>query len=309
MKLLVLALLYATSLTAQKTKAPPVLKGPSAFDKVQLESYVRHLFVWPEDIKIAIGDPQPSPIPGFQQVTVHASKDQASQDEIFYIARNGRQILQASLYDIAENPYRDNLAKLKPAGDPSLGTPGAPVVLVEFSDFQCHFCQEESKIIRENLLTEYPTQVHFYFVDFPLSAIHPWARAAAVAGRCVFRQDPEAFWKYHDWIFASQEKIQPDVTTQVMDWAKENGLDSGKLAACMDDNATQGEIDASLAMGKSLNVAATPTIFINGRPMAGATPWPELKRVIDFEIGYQQTAHNAGENCGCDLTLKKTGVK
>ena len=90
---------------------------------------------------------------------------------------------------------------------PSFGEPGAPVAVVMFSDFQCSFCKEEAKMIRQNVASAFPTQVRVYFKDFPLEPIHPWAKPAAVAGRCVFRQKPAAFWDYHDWIFAHQDEI------------------------------------------------------------------------------------------------------
>ena len=83
---------------------------------------------------------------------------------------------------------QDDLDKLKTEFQPSLGTPGAPVVLVAFSDFECPHCKDEATMLRQNLLSAYPTQVRLYFKDFPLEAIHPWAKTAAIAGRCVFRQ-------------------------------------------------------------------------------------------------------------------------
>ena len=58
-----------------------------------------------------------------------------------------------------------------------------------------------------------------------------------------------------------------------------------------------------------MGVSSTPTIFVNGRRMVGAVDWPSLKRVIDFEIDYQKTAKNAGEDCGCSVTLPTPGFK
>jgi protein-disulfide isomerase len=315
--LVLLALLpgfvYGQAPTAAKkpaAAAPTVFKGPSALDKKQFESYVRHLFVWPPSISIAISDPQPSRIAGFYDVKVHASQGNASQDEVFYISKNGRQIIRGTLYDIVDNPFKPELSKLKTDLRPSFGTPGAPVVIAEFSDFQCHFCKEEARVFRENLLKEYPTQVRFYFMDFPIESLHPWAKPAAIAGRCVFRQNANAFWDFHDWIFEHQEEITPETLhDRVLEWAKDKQLNAAQLTSCMDTKATESEIDATIAMGRSLEVNSTPTAFVNGRPLVGATPWADLKRVIDYEIGYQETARNAGENCGCDLSIPKTGVK
>ncbi len=304
-----LFLLCAVLLAAQ-TPQKAASSRPSALDKKQFEFYLRHYFVWPPPIEIHIADPKPSPIPGFFQVDVRAVQGAASDEERFFISKDGRQIIRGSVSEISRNPFQEQLSKLKTKGHPSFGTPGAPVVIAEFSDFQCHYCKEEAKIFRENLLKEYPSQVHFYFMDFPLEGIHPWARAAAIAGRCVLREGELAFWDFHDWIFEHQEQMTPEnLKTQILDWAKGKSLDTGRIGTCMDTRATEPEVNASIAMGHALDVNSTPTAFINGRPKAGATPWPDLKSVIDFEIGYQQTVRNAGENCGCDLTLPKPGVK
>lgn len=314
MKPLLLVFAVAGALCAQ-TAAHAARKaahpgGPSALDKKQFEFYVRHLFVWPPPIEVSISDPHPSPIPGFVEVRVRATRGQASQEEKFFVSKDGKQILRGAVYDVAKNPFHDQLAILKTEGHPSLGTAGAPVVIAEFSDFQCHFCKEESKVFRENLLKEYPTQVHFFFMDFPLDGPHPWARAGAIAGQCVYRADAPSFWDFHDWIFEHQEEITVDnLKDKVLDWAKAKNLDAPKIAGCIDTRASEAAVDATVAMGRALEVNSTPTTFINGRPMIGATPWPDLKSVIDFELQYQETARNAGENCGCDLGIRKLGVQ
>jgi len=72
----------------------------------------------------------------------------------------------------------------------------------------------------------------------------------------------------------------------------------------MDSKATQPEIDKSASEAKALGVAATPTVFVNGRQLVGqAATWANLRQVIDYEIEYQKTAKNAGEDCGCEVKL------
>src|SRR6476661_7908411 len=147
-------------------------KKKTALDKPTLEAYVRHLYVMDSRINMQISDPKPSTqLPGF---------------------------LEGTVYDAASNPFKNDLDKLKTESEPSLGTPGAPVVIVEFSDFQCPYCKEEAKMLRQNLLTAYPTQVRLYFKTFPLESLHPWAKPAAIASRCIYQQQPGAFWTFHD---------------------------------------------------------------------------------------------------------------
>lgn len=79
-------------------------------------------------------------------------------------------------------------------------------------------------------------------------------------------------------------------------------LDGIQLGRCIDSKATEAEVDASIAQGKSLNIDATPTIFVNGRRLVGNYPWPNLQQIIDGELNYQKTAQNAGEKC-CELKI------
>lgn len=282
----------------------------TALDKATLEAYVRHLFVMDKRIQMTISDAKASALPGFVEETVHASLGNQSQDFTFYISKDGKKILQGTVYNVAANPFKADLDKIKTTGAPGWGTSGAPVVLVEFSDFECPYCKEEAKAIRDNLLAAYPTQVKLYFKEFPLETLHPWARAAALAGRCVYGQSSDAFWTYHDWIFAHQDKITSDnVRAQILDWAKgQKDLDALKLGQCIDSKATAAEVDAIEAQGRDLGINSTPTLFINGRRLAQATDWPSLKNIIDYEIEYQKTAKDAGDDCGCDLKLKLPGA-
>jgi hypothetical protein len=71
----------------------------------------------------------------------------------------------------------------------------------------------------------------------------------------------------------------------------------------MDSRATEAEIDKNAAEAKDLKVLSIPTLFVNGRRVIGNQGWPALRQVIDYEIEYQKTAHNAGEDCGCELKL------
>jgi protein-disulfide isomerase len=284
---------------------PGMAQKKSALDKSTLEAYVRHLYVMDKNVTVQVGEPKPSDLPGFYEVVVSASAGNAHQDFPFLVSKDGSRIVQGSVYDVTENPYKNDLAKLKTDGAPNFGKQGAPVVIVEFSDFECPYCQKEAKVLRDNLLATYPTEVHFYFKEFPLTTLHPWAKAAAIASRCVYNQKADAFWSYHDWVFEHQNEITAEnLKDKVMGWAKDQkDLDSLKLGACMDNRATEAEIDKDIAQGHALGVDSTPTLFINGRRIASAAEWPMLKAIIDYEIEYQKTAKNAGEDCGCAIKL------
>jgi protein-disulfide isomerase len=286
--------------------APAPAKKASALDKAALEVYLRHLFVWPPPVQLTIGEPRPGPMAGFYEVKVQGTNGNQNQQETFYVSHDGQKILRGVVYDINQNPFKEDLDKIRTDLQPSFGTPGAPVVIAEFSDFECPYCRELAKTLHDNLLKTYPTEVRTYFFDFPLEQIHPWAKSAAIAGRCIFRQSASAYWGYHDWVFENQSAITADnFKTKVLEFArtKDKDIDQSQMTACLDARATEADVEKSRALGQSLAVNQTPTIFINGRRLAGSTAWNDLKFIIDYEIGYQKIARNAGEDCGCDVRL------
>ena len=131
-------------------------------------------------------------------------------------------------------PFRNREAALTALLLINLGTPGAPVTIVEFADFQCPFCKQEAAVIRKDLMEAFPGKTQLYFMDYPLAPIHPFARGAAVMGRCIYNQNNGSFWAYHDWIFEHQSEITPDnLRDKSMEFAKgDHNLDLAKLAAC-----------------------------------------------------------------------------
>jgi protein-disulfide isomerase len=305
-----LFLSLAAALCLAMAGSGQVAPKKSALDKAALEAYVRHLFVMDKRIAVSVSDPKPSEVPGFLDVTVKASMGAQSQDFAFMISKDGSKIVQGTVFDINSNPFKKDLDKLKTEFEPSMGTPGADVVLVEFSDFECPYCKEEATMLRQNLLSAYPKGVRLYFKTFPIESLHPWAKPAAIASKCVYRQQAPAFWDFHDWVFAHQAEINPEnLKDKVLEWAKgQKDLDPLQLGQCMNTKATEAEVDKDLAEGRELQVDRTPTIFVNGRRINSTIDWPNLRSIIDYEFEYQKTAKNAGENCGCDLQLKLPGM-
>jgi protein-disulfide isomerase len=275
----------------------------SALDKASFEAYIRQVELLPADLPMKVGDPRASMFDQFLEVPIEVVTNQGNVPLRYFVSKDGKLIVKGSIFDIAKNPFEPELKKLKTDLQPSFGAPGAPVVLVVFSDFQCPKCQDEAKVLRENVVKTFPDKVRVYFKNFPLETIHPWSKAAAIAGRCVFREKPAAFWDYHDWIYEHQSEILPDnLKTKVIGWADSKNLDSAKLGQCMDTKATENEVNREIAEGRALTISGTPTLFINGRPMTGAVPWQTLEQVIRRELVFQQTAATAGEKC-CEVTI------
>jgi protein-disulfide isomerase len=271
----------------------------SNIDKVQLEAALRHIELWIPQVQAKLDDPTPSKeLPGFYDVVAHLSYNGGSIDQKYLVSGDGKKIVKGDVYDVAKNPFQGNIDKIKTDLQPSYGDAGASVVAVIFGDFQCPLCKQEAEAMRPNLTKTFGGKVRVYFKDFPLESIHPWARAASVTGRCIFRQNPQAFWKYHDWIYGVQGEINNDnLNAKVLAWADDNGVDSAQLGRCTETNATDADVTRNVAEGRALGVDATPTLFLNGRKIVGAMDWPTMERLINFELEHQAKAGEASEKC------------
>ncbi len=261
--------------------------GKGALDKATLEKYLRHVELFRGDVMFKIDDAKPSKyLPGFSEVLVHLIFNSAEKDELFYISADGQTIIRGDVFNLGKSPFQSNLDRLTLADQPSFGPADAPVTIVEFGDFECPDCKMEAPVLRHDLTDAFGGKVRVYFKNYPLESVHPWARAAAIAGRCVYHQGETGFWKFYDWIYENQDQITVDTLNQkVLAWAGENGLDTVKLGQCVDTKATEPEVNRSIAEGQALGVAGTPTLFINGRKIGGLM-WPDLQLVINKELEF-----------------------
>ncbi|MGB9605478.1 MAG: thioredoxin domain-containing protein, partial [Bryobacteraceae bacterium] len=239
------------------------------------------------------------------EVQVRASAGQASQEELFYVSKDGSKILKALVFDVSQHPFQEEMNKLSTQFDPAFGPPEARVTLVLFSDFACGYCREEAQTLRKNIPAAFPSEVRVFFKDFPLESIHPWARMASIAGRCIFRQRPASFWEFHDWIYEHQPEITPEnLRTKVMEFvrSREKQLDALQFRRCLDTRASETDVDRTVAEGKALQINSTPTLFVNGRKLVGQLPWNQLRQIIEYEIGYMKTASQGAESC-CEVKV------
>lgn len=291
MRFSLLAALCLFSLSAQ-------VKPKSAFDKPSFEVYVRHLLLVDPRVEIKVDDPKPSPVGNLKEVDVHMSFQGRTQDEVFYASPDGQKVVLGKVFNVNQSPFQADLDKIHTDGAPVLGASGAPLTVVLFSDFECPACKEEAKMLRDNVMQNYPTQVRVYFKDFPLEQIHPWAKGGAIAGRCVYRQNTASFWDYYDWMYQHQSEVTPEnLKDKVLEFAKTKNIDTLQLGRCMDTKATEEEVNKSEAEGKSLTIDQTPTMFINGRRIPGSIPWQNLKQLIDAELAFAKPAADAEKCC------------
>jgi protein-disulfide isomerase len=179
---------------------------------------------------------------------------------------------------VADKAPGDGIERFRvPLEGPARGPASAKVSIVAFSDFQCPFCSRVVPTL-DKIMKDYPSQVRLYFRHNPLPfhADAPLAAEAALAAEAQGK-----FWEMHDKLFANQQNIKrPDLEK----YAGELGLDMPKFKAALDGSQYKGRIDADLALARQIGVQGTPNFFIDGRPIQGAQPYDEFKKVIDDEI-------------------------
>jgi len=160
---------------------------------------------------------------------------------------------------------------------PTKGPKDAPVILVEFSDFQCPYCIRAEKTVAD-LLAAYPGKIRLVYRDFPLP-IHPLAPKAAEASQCA--QDQGKYWEMHDKLFAVEGKLEVD---NLKKYAREVGLDGDKFDKCLDSGDKAKVVAEHHKAGEDVGVTGTPAFFVNGRLISGAQPLDEFKRLVDAEL-------------------------
>ena len=165
--------------------------------------------------------------------------------------------------------------------DPVLVEKNAPVTIVEFSDFQCPFCERFASQTFDRIKTDYVDtgKVRFVYRDFPLEAIHNDARKSAEAAQCAHEQ--EKFWEYHDKLFENQDALSFD---DLKEYAQDAGLDTDKFNDCLDNEKYKDEVQKDLDDGEKYGVTGTPAFFINGKLLSGAQPFENFKAVIETEL-------------------------
>jgi protein-disulfide isomerase len=222
--------------------------------------------------------------------------DQAEPAIRSYLEENRRtDARQAFVDSLLADAAADVVIHLQPpryevpvgGNEASFGDESAPLIVVEYSDFQCPFCKRAAPDLRK-LVDVYPETVRLVWRHFPLPG-HPEARGAAEAAACAGEQN--AFWEYHDQLFANQDSL---ASADLRRYAEDVGLDVSQFDACVESHRYEATVTDDLAGGNRLGISATPAVFINGRLILGAVGYEVYRRVIDEELAAAR-ARGAGK--------------
>jgi protein-disulfide isomerase len=193
-----------------------------------------------------------------------------------------KELMAAAKVDIKMRPPRLEIPK---GTAPVKGPAGAPVTIMEYTDFQCPYCSRVQETLTKVFET-YKDKVSLVFRDFPLD-MHKDAKGAHLAARCAAEQGK--FWEYHDVLFKNQRALSAD---DLKKYATDLSLDLTKFTACTESKKFEKDLQVSLQEGQGLGVTGTPCFFINGRALKGAVPFDSFKQIIDEEIAF--AAQNTG---------------
>ncbi len=187
----------------------------------------------------------------------------SKQDEILQrltAIEEGQKKLQPPARAARAEEDFDKAYTIAVAGSPVRGKADAVVTIVEFSDFQCPFCARSNPIV-DGVLAKYPDKVNYVYKHFPL-AFHAAARPAAIAS--IAAQEQGKFWEMHEVLFANQASLD---ASKLESYAKQAGLDVARFKKDLETKKAEYEkrVDAEFALGQSVDVRGTPTLYVGGK--------------------------------------------
>jgi protein-disulfide isomerase len=300
--LILLAVMLAGAQTATQTPATkPVTKPasrPAAKPAVKAEasasvgnlpsgatvdSFLQQTFGYQKDVSWKIASIKPAPVPGLAEINVILANPQGQQSSKFYVTSDGAHAVVGEIIPFGAKPFEPaKVALEKGASGPARGPKNAAVTIVEFGDLQCPACKAAQPAI-EGLVTSEPN-ARFVFQNFPLE-MHNWAAKGAAYADCVGRASNDAFWKFVSKTYETQADITAEnVDEKLTALADGAGVKGADIAACAAKPDTKTRVDASLALGKSVDVTGTPSVFINGRKIGNISQVPPdmLKGLVEF---------------------------
>jgi len=274
---------------AARTETSPAKPGATAASSANLPSeetvnaFLQQMFGYDSSASWKVAEIKPAIAEGLAEVTVSVSTPQGPQSNKFYVTPDGQHAVIGDIIPFGPKPFADARQELeKGVNGPARGPANSPVTIVEFSDLQCPHCKEAQPII-EKLLTEEP-KARFVFQSFPLPS-HNWAAKAAAYADCVGRSSNDAFWKFLQKTYDAQSQItEANADEKLTGIVNDSGVKGADIAACVAKPDTAARVEHSVALGKSVDVTSTPTVFINGRKIGNiGIPFDVLKSLVEFQ--------------------------
>jgi protein-disulfide isomerase len=267
-----------TSQPAAKT-----LTGANLPSKETVDAFMRQMFGYDPSVSWEVVAIKPSPLAGISEVNVALKNPKGQQNTKLYVAADGQHALIGDIIPFGAEPFSAARKALdRGINGPSRGPADAPVTIVEFSDLQCPHCKEAQPTVDKLVAEE--KNARLVFQNFPLQS-HDWAAKAAAYADCIGRNSNDAFWKFVQSVYDTQSDIlTSNADEKLTALADKSGVKGSDIAACAAKPETATRVEHSVALGKSVDVTGTPTLFINGRKVGNVTglPYEVLKQLVEF---------------------------
>jgi protein-disulfide isomerase len=168
--------------------------------------------------------------------------------------------------------------RIEADGHPAKGPGNAPVTIVEFSDFQCAYCQVMAETLKR-IVNDFGNSVRVVYRQYPNQKIHPFAEKAAEASLCANEQGK--FWEMHDLMFQDSDNLKVE---DLKAKAVKLGLAKEAFDSCLDSNRHETRVKKDYVEAMQSGITGTPSIVINGRIFSGAWPYEEIVPIIKEEL-------------------------
>jgi len=269
---------------AGTTNAPASPTSQRLPSKATVDAFMRHWFGYDPSITWQVAQIRPSEVPGFAEVVVAMEKGGQQQSMVLYVTPDEQHAFSGEVIPFGADPFAPARRELATSTTGiARGPANASVTVVEFSDLECPHCRNAQPII-EKLMSDFPN-ARLVFQQFPIEAAHPWAFKAATWAQCIGRENNAAFWKFVNGTYDGQLNIDAqNADAKLKEHATAAGADAAKAATCAAGPDTAKQVRDSLELGRAVGVTGTPTVFINGRKIAGITtlPYETLKDLARF---------------------------
>ena len=269
------------TVTSQPAAKPATATGLPSEETVN--AFMHKMFGYDPSVTWEVVSIKPSSIAGISEVSVNLKNPQGQQNTKLYVAADGQHALIGEIIPFGSDPFAAaRMALEKGIDGPTRGPADAPVTIVEFSDLQCPHCKEAQPTIDKLMSKE--KNARLVFQNFPLQS-HDWAAKAAAYADCVGRSSNDAFWKFMQGVYDAQSDIlTTNADEKLTALADKSGVKGSDIAACAAKPETASRVEHSVALGKSVDVTGTPTLFINGRKIANVAglPYDMLKQLVEF---------------------------
>lgn len=283
----------AAARAASANPFPPVnLKNFTATSPTrdEVDSFLKALWGYDENRSWSVAGILNTSAPGMAKVVVLVGdKTQPGKvaQSVLYITPDGKHAVAGDIIDFGAKPFAAPRATLQnEATGAARGAAGKELLLVEFADLQCPNCRAAQETM-DRLAQDFP-QARIVFQDFPLTEPHPYAMRAATIGSCVRKSKGDAaFFTYAANVYQHQAALTPAGANDTLAAAvTAAGADPKATGECADTQAAKDEVNASMKLGTTLGVTATPTLMVNGRPLPiTSIPYELTKRIVAYQAG------------------------